>query len=50
MLEWVAIPFSFPTQGSNPHFLHFRRILYRLRHQGSPGFSKEMGYSLGLCF
>ena len=26
----------FPTQGSNPHFLHFRPILYQLGHKGSP--------------
>ena len=26
----------FPTQGSNPGPLHCRRILYQLRHQGSP--------------
>ena len=30
ILEWVAISFSrgiFPTQGSNPHLLHWKRIL-----------------------
>ena len=26
----------FPTQGSNPHLQHCRRILYHLSHQGSP--------------
>ena len=26
----------FPTQGSNPGFLHCRQILYCLSHQGSP--------------
>ena len=26
----------FPTQGSNPGFPYCRRILYHLRHQGSP--------------
>ena len=26
----------FPTQGSNPHLAHYRRILYHLSHQGSP--------------
>ena len=36
ILEWIAIPFSVPTQGSNPGLLHCRRILYHLRHQGSP--------------
>ena len=25
----------FPTKGSNPHFLHYRQILYHLNHQGS---------------
>ena len=29
LLEWVAIS-SFPTQGSNPHLLHCRQILYHL--------------------
>ena len=26
----------FPTQGSNPGFLHYRQILYQLSHRGSP--------------
>ena len=26
----------FPTQGSNPGLLHYRRILYQLSYQGSP--------------
>ena len=26
----------FPTQGLNPSFLHCRRILYQLSHQGNP--------------
>ena len=26
----------FPTQGLNPGFPHYRRILYHLNHQGSP--------------
>ena len=26
----------FPTQGSNPGLLHWRRILYQLSHKGSP--------------
>ena len=26
----------FPTQGSSPHLLYYREILYRLNHQGSP--------------
>ena len=30
-LHWI-----FPTQGSNPGFLHCRWILYHLSHQGSP--------------
>ena len=25
----------FPTQGSNPGLLHYRQILYQLRHKGS---------------
>ena len=39
ILEWVAVPSSrgiFPTQGSNPGLLYYRRILYLLSHQGSP--------------
>ena len=35
----------FPTQGSNLGLLHFRQILYRLSHQGSPGHSLQLhGY------
>ena len=30
----------FRTQGSNPGLLHFRQIVYRLSHQGSPDTSK----------
>ena len=26
----------FPSQGSNPGLLHYRRILYQLNHKGSP--------------
>ena len=26
----------FPTQGSNPGFLYYRKILYQLRHKGNP--------------
>ena len=38
ILEWVAFLLQgiFPTQGSNPSLLHCGRILYQLRHQGSP--------------
>ena len=33
----------FPTQGSNPGFLHCRQILYQLSHKGSPGiYSKNV--------
>ena len=33
----------FPTQGSNPGFLHYRQILYQLSHKGSPGiYSKNV--------
>ena len=38
ILEWVACDLLqgiFPTQGSNPGFLHWRQILYHLSHQGS---------------
>ena len=33
----------FPTQGSNPDLLHCKRILYHLRHQGSPGLRGAVG-------
>ena len=38
ILEWVAISFSriFLTQGSKPHLLRCRWILYHLTHQGRP--------------
>ena len=39
ILEWVAYPFSrgiCPTRGSNRCLLHYQRILYQLRYQGSP--------------
>ena len=31
----------FPTQGSNPGFLHSGRILYQLSHKGSLGTGKQ---------
>ena len=34
----------FPTQGSNPGFLHCRVILYHLSHQGNPGILKWVAY------
>ena len=34
----------FPTQGSNPGFLHCRRILYQLSHKGSPRILEWVGY------
>jgi len=39
ILEWVAIPFSkgiFPTQGTNPHLLHWPAGSLPLSHRGSP--------------
>ena len=36
ILEWAAMPSSkgiFPTQGSNPHLLHWQ-VVYRWRHLG----------------
>ena len=42
---WSGLPFSspgdLPDQGSNPHLLHCRQILYHLSYQGS-----HCGYSL----
>ena len=34
----------FPTQGSNPSFLHCGWILYHLRHQGSPRILEWVAY------
>ena len=34
----------FPTQGSNPGLLHYRRLLYQLSHQGSPGILEWVAY------
>ena len=36
----------FPTQGSNPGFLHCRWILYQLSHQGSPKILVWVAYHL----
>ena len=36
-------PGDLPTQGSNPHVLHRRQVLYYLSHQGSPGRSRLVG-------
>ena len=47
ILEWVAFPFSrgiFPTQGSNPSFLHCRQMLYQLSHRGSPRILEKVAY------
>ena len=33
---------SFLTQGSNPHLLHCRQILYHLSHHGSPYLNKAI--------
>ena len=35
----------FPTQGSNPGLSHYRRILYRLSHQGRPRILEWVTYS-----
>ena len=34
----------FPTQGSNPGLLHYRRILYQLSHKGNPRILKWVAY------
>ena len=34
----------FPTQGSNPGLLHYRRILYQLSHKGSPRILEWVAY------
>ena len=35
----------FPVQGSNLGLLHGRRVLYRMRHQGSPQCINSIIYS-----
>ena len=35
---------TFPTQGSNPGFPHYRWILYLLSHKGSPGILEWVAY------
>ena len=35
----------FPTQGSNPGLLHWRRILYQLSHKRSPRILEWVAYS-----
>ena len=39
----------FPTQTSNPGFLHCRQILYHLSHQGSPGKSLKKILQQFIC-
>ena len=34
----------FPTQGSNPGLLYYRRNLYQLSHEGSPGILEWVAY------
>ena len=46
-LEWAAFPFSrgsFQPQGSNPGLPQCRRILYWLRHKGSPRILEWVAY------
>ena len=43
-LEWLAICFSrgiFPTQGSNPHLLHWQVDSLPLNHQGSTRYTQK---------
>ena len=35
----------FPTQGSSPGLLHYKQILYRLSHQGSPRILEWVAYT-----
>ena len=39
----------FPTQGSNPGFLHYKWILYQLSHQGSPYFAFQFSSVAQSC-
>ena len=42
----LALPQKiFPNQGSSPHLLHCRGILYQLSHQGSPRILEWVAYS-----
>ena len=47
---WNSLGFvlqgTFPTQGSNPGLLDWRRILYQLSHKGSPTFLKILSLNL----
>ena len=52
ILEWglSLLQGIFPTQGLNPGFPHYRRILYQLSHKGTPWIvvyqaSPSMGFS-----
>ena len=47
ILECIAFPSPgvFPTQGSNPGFLHYRWILYELSLKGSPRILEWVAYS-----
>ena len=40
----------FPTQGSNPGFLHYRQILYQLSHKGSPRILEWVAYPFFTVF
>ena len=40
----------FPTQGSNPGLLHWKRILYQVSHKGSPWLLKCIAYPFSSRF
>ena len=54
ILECIAMPssrgFSQPRNQTNYGLLHFRRVLYYLSHQGSPGFLKSRKTEFSLTF
>ena len=48
ILEWGSLSLLqgiFPTQGSNPGFLHCSRSLYQLAHKGSPRILEWVTYA-----
>ena len=47
ILEWVSLSLLqgiFPTQGLNPGLQHFKQILYKLSHKGSPRILEWVAY------
>ena len=47
---WNGVPCLSPTQGSNPHLLHCRWIIYQLSHQGTPHIPSSAHPKQDTCF